>query len=684
MQLFENNISLQIIDPVSPTATTVRLFPGQGATLPPILSPSDYLVATLNNYARRNEIVRVTAIVGDVLTIVRAQENTPALSWFAGDNLDLRITRDTLYRFQNPDGYIYGVNTIADLRNIPKSRYVRAFVQGYYASGDGGGGHYYQDTADTTSADNGGSIIVAVDGARWKLVFKDTIRGEQFGMKPSGLAADSTTNTNALLAAIQSLRTNPLVIDKGDAGHTMVTCYASGRVKLGNGVFCIDAGALNFTQDHGLIIEGNGSRGASGSNRGNTVLLYKGSTGAFMLRVDGNGARGFQMKNLDFCYDNGSYVGGVVDILTTVGWYFEDVFFGSLLLTGAGTKTSAAWLVRFNEYEVGEFNKCTFHGAAIGWYFDDISGGSSWLGNGITAIDCWFYDFTDSHVRNDGAKVALSVAFQTTGFNPINVAPTRCMNVTNMDGFTLNTCTFQSSSGVAPSIEWCRVLNSQGNILSCTFGDFAKAGTFSGHLTFEGNDTASPNGWTFLQGSLSTDSNNFNNCSHGIEFVSQVDTLSVTCNNDRFGSGVSYSYFCSDNSTLLNGKITYAKSRDFSVNKFYNTNLQIEITGFGATQVGGSLIISNADTGKTFFLNAGAVVTLPPTIMAGVSFTFIKTVGSNVRVDAAVANSWYTGVGAAKTSLVANTSDLGPNFSVKSFGTSAWTCSARSAGWTDS
>ncbi|MEO4014825.1 phage tail fiber protein [Pseudomonas rossensis] len=575
------------------------------------------------------------------------------------------------------------VDTIAALRLLSGSRNQRAFVLGYYAKGDGGGGHYYMDAADITSADNKGSIIVAADGGRWKLVHSGTFRGEQFGMRGSGNAAYATSNTDGLLAAIRALRTNLKVVDKGDAAHTMVNCYTSGKITLGNGVFCINSGALNFTEDHGLIIEGNGSRGASGSNQGNTVLLYKGTNSPYILRVEGNGARGFQMRGLDLCYDNGGFVGGVVDLLTTVGYKFEDVFFGSLLLTGGGTVTSAAWLIRVNEYEAGQFNKCVFHGAAIGVYFDDIAGGSTWLGAGLLFDNCWFYDFTDAHMRGNGAKVARSVALKNVGFNPINVSPTRCLNLTNMDGFTMETCLLESSSGVAPSVEWLRVLGSQGSIRDTTIGDHIKAGTLSGHLCLTSNNIGSPDGLTFLQGSISTDANRFDNCAIAVNLVSLVDTLHIDCRNDRFGVGVGISYRSADPSTLISGKISYAKSRDFSVNRFSNVNPQVEFVGEGTEVVSGGRSLTRADTGKTFFLNSGAVVTLPNPPLPGVTFNFIKTGSGTARVDAAVANQLYTGDGAAKTSLVAtNTTDFGVSFSVRSFNATSWTCCARSAGWT--
>ena len=576
------------------------------------------------------------------------------------------------------------VRTIAELRTLLNGTSAKhAFATGYWAEGDGGGGHYYLDAADIVSADNGGSIIVAADGGRWKLVYSGVLRGEQFGMRPSGDAAHAVANTTALLAAIQAMRTNGQLINKGDAGGTMVMCYATGKVTLGNGVFCITHSTLNFTEDHGVVIEGQGSRGASGSNRGNTVLLYKGTSGAFVLRVDGNGARGFQMRGLDLCYDNAGFVGGLVDILTTVGAKFDDVWFGSMVLSGAGTRTSAAWLVRVNEYEMVEFEKCVFHGAAIGLFFDDIAGGSAWLGAGLELDGCWFYDFTDAHIRADGAKVAIGVALRNVAFNPINVAPTRCLNLKNMNGFTMDTCLGDTSVGAVPIVEWYRIVDSYGSIVDSTFGPLAKAATLSGILTLTGNVVTSPVGWTLLNGNIDGSANRFDNCAVAIDLVSGADSLHVDLSNDYFGATVGTSYRCNDASALISGRITYAKSRDLSTNKFVNINDQIEISGEGTKSVaGGTVSLSKADTGMTVFLNAGAVINLPAPV-AGVSYNFIKTANGSARVDAAVVGQLYAGDGAAKTSLVAtNVADLGPSFSVRAVGSTAWACSSRSAGWT--
>lgn len=93
------------------------------------------------------------------------------------------------------------VTSITALRALDKTKYTQAFVTGYYASGDGGGGAYYYDSSDVTSADNGGTIIVANDGARWKLSWQGYISVKQFGAKGDGITDDTTAIQDAFTYA---------------------------------------------------------------------------------------------------------------------------------------------------------------------------------------------------------------------------------------------------------------------------------------------------------------------------------------------------------------------------------------------------------------------------------------------------------------------------------------------------
>lgn len=70
--------------------TTITLSTGYGALFP-TLGVGDYFYATLENSTLSREIVKVTARATDTLTVVRAQDNTTAQSWNAGDSLSLRF-----------------------------------------------------------------------------------------------------------------------------------------------------------------------------------------------------------------------------------------------------------------------------------------------------------------------------------------------------------------------------------------------------------------------------------------------------------------------------------------------------------------------------------------------------------------------------------------------------------------
>ena len=95
-------------------------------------------------------------------------------------------------------GAYQAVDSIAALRLLDKTAAPQhAVVTGYYAAGDGGGGVYYLDAADTTTADNSGSVIVAADGARWKLTNTDA----QFTAEQFGAVGDGVTNDQAAIQA---------------------------------------------------------------------------------------------------------------------------------------------------------------------------------------------------------------------------------------------------------------------------------------------------------------------------------------------------------------------------------------------------------------------------------------------------------------------------------------------------
>lgn len=86
--LFANNASTTIGSAIAPTDTTITVATGTGASFPAIISGQSFtatLWAAGSTAGLPNEIVRVTARVGDTMTVIRGQEGTTAQSWGVGD-----------------------------------------------------------------------------------------------------------------------------------------------------------------------------------------------------------------------------------------------------------------------------------------------------------------------------------------------------------------------------------------------------------------------------------------------------------------------------------------------------------------------------------------------------------------------------------------------------------------------
>lgn len=98
--LFANNAETTLSAPITDSATTVVLASGTGALFPsPNNGAGEYFDLTFNDAATGllYEVVKVTARVGDTLTIVRGQEGTTALAWNSGDYATNMWTRDSAY-----------------------------------------------------------------------------------------------------------------------------------------------------------------------------------------------------------------------------------------------------------------------------------------------------------------------------------------------------------------------------------------------------------------------------------------------------------------------------------------------------------------------------------------------------------------------------------------------------------
>lgn len=101
---FSNNASSILAGTITSTATSVSLSTGDGAKFPS-LSGTQYFIITVQDTSGNQEYMKVTAISGDVLTVVRAQENSTASGFTANlARVELRDTAGTLAALYQKDG----------------------------------------------------------------------------------------------------------------------------------------------------------------------------------------------------------------------------------------------------------------------------------------------------------------------------------------------------------------------------------------------------------------------------------------------------------------------------------------------------------------------------------------------------------------------------------------------------
>lgn len=117
-QLFRNNISIALASSVVDSDTELDLATGLGALIGTI-DTDQFIRGLVKDDNGDYEIVKITGISGDTVTVERAEENTTALNFDLADNpvLSLRLTKDTMERFPQKaaDETIAGLWTFAQV-----------------------------------------------------------------------------------------------------------------------------------------------------------------------------------------------------------------------------------------------------------------------------------------------------------------------------------------------------------------------------------------------------------------------------------------------------------------------------------------------------------------------------------------------------------------------------------------
>ena len=100
--LFTNNAATALARAITPTDTILQVTAGTGQYFPqPTLGNYFMLTLVQINNPEVSEIVKCTDRVGDILTVVRGQEETQPQIFNISDNVELRITADSLNLFSS-------------------------------------------------------------------------------------------------------------------------------------------------------------------------------------------------------------------------------------------------------------------------------------------------------------------------------------------------------------------------------------------------------------------------------------------------------------------------------------------------------------------------------------------------------------------------------------------------------
>ena len=101
-QIYANNASSLLIADLLVADTTITLAPGEGDQFPLPDAGDDlsFTMCTLEDVGGNIEIVKMTERSGDILTIVRAQEDTAPAGFGIGSRVECRLTAGSLANFK--------------------------------------------------------------------------------------------------------------------------------------------------------------------------------------------------------------------------------------------------------------------------------------------------------------------------------------------------------------------------------------------------------------------------------------------------------------------------------------------------------------------------------------------------------------------------------------------------------
>lgn len=273
-QLFKNNVSVDLLAGITNVDLTCVTAAGLG-TLFGTFAAGEHIEATIKDDTGAYEIVKVTGVAADTLTIVRAQESTTARTFLIGDapTISIRVTADTLARMAQKDadetiagswtfsanptfagagGLLGSIQTFTASGTYTPPAGLKFAIVEVQGAGGGGGAGSTVDGACGGGGGGGGYALEKISAAAIGASKAVTIgAGGTVGATSAG-GTGGTTSFGALVSATGGA---------GGAEGTSASGVAGGGVG-GNG----SGGNVNIEGGAGAAGSGASSHGGNGGN----------------------------------------------------------------------------------------------------------------------------------------------------------------------------------------------------------------------------------------------------------------------------------------------------------------------------------------------------------------------------------------------------------------------------------
>ena len=219
--VFKNNANTVLTADISSSATSISV---QAGNVFPSLSAGEYFLCTIDDDTN-NEIVKVTAISGNTLTVVRAQEGTTARAFSTSNTIEARLTAGIMNVFPQLDGGTLTADTDTITEGSTNLYYTDARAQAVSIN----------NVVEDTSPQLGGTL----DTNDQLIQFGDS-SGETVNRLQFGASQDLQIYHNGSHSNIRDVGSGNLYIDgsasinfrSGDAGETYAIFNDDGAVSL--------------------------------------------------------------------------------------------------------------------------------------------------------------------------------------------------------------------------------------------------------------------------------------------------------------------------------------------------------------------------------------------------------------------------------------------------------------------